>query len=258
VSVASYPSPSFTEGSRLAEQRLLRRYQDGDLRAREELASGFMPLARRLAGRYRHTGEAQEDLEQVAYLGLLKAIDRYDPALGPFVRYAVPNILGELKRHFRDKGWGLHVPRSLQERVLKVGEATEQLYARLGRSPAPADIAAHTGYTLEEVLEAMDAGSAYTPAALDAPYAGEDEGARTLGDTLGSEDSRYELVELSHAVVPALRALPEREREILRLRFMEDLTQAEVAQRLGISQMHVSRLLRRSLDRLGEAAQAGD
>ena len=256
MTVARLPTRPLSEGSPLIEQRLIRRYRDGDLRAREELARGFMPLAKRLAGRYRNTGESQEDLEQVAYLGLLKAIDRYDPDLGPFVRYAVPNVLGELKRHFRDKGWGLRVPRSLQERVLKVGEATEQLYGRLGRSPAPSDIAAHTGYSLEEVLEAMDAGSAYTPAALDAPYAGEEDGARTLGDTLGSEDSRFELVELAQAVSPALHALPQREREILRLRFVEDLTQAEVASRMGISQMHVSRLLRRSLDRLGEAAHA--
>ena len=258
MSVAADPGPRFREASPQAEQRLLLRYRDGDLRAREELARVFMPLACRLARRYRHTGEAQEDLEQVAYLGLLKAIDRYDPARGPFARYAVPNILGELKRHFRDKGWGVHVPRSLQERVLKVGEATEQLYGRLGRSPSPADLARYTGFTMEEVLEALDAGSAYTPAALDAPYAGDEDGARTLGDSLGSEDARYELVELGHSVAPAFRALPEREREILRLRFMEDLTQAEVAQRMGISQMHVSRLLRQSLDRLGEAAHAGD
>lgn len=236
----------------------MRRYQNGDLRAREDMARGFMPLACRLAGRYGRHGEAQEDLEQVAYLGLLKAIDRYDPAIGSFARYAVPSILGELKRHFRDKGWALHVPRSLQERVLKVGEATERLYGQLGRSPTPWDIAAHTGCTLEEVLEALDAGSAYTPATLDAPHRGEDDSARTLGDTLGSVDARFELVELGNTVAPAYRALPEREREILRLRFAEDLTQSEVAERLGISQMHVSRLLRRSLDRLGEAARAGD
>ncbi len=260
MSVASQPSPPPPPlgDSAHAERRLVRRYRDGDLRAREELAHHHMPLARRLAGRYRNTGEAQEDLEQVAYLGLLKAIDRYDPAVGPFVRYAVPNVMGELKRHFRDKGWGLRVPRSLQERVLKVGEATEELYGTLGRSPAPSDLAKHTGFTMEEVLEALDAGSAYTPAALDAPYAGEEDGARTLGDSLGAEDSGYELVVLGHTVAPAYRALPDREREILRLRFMEDLTQSEVAARMSISQMHVSRLLRRSLDRLREEALAGD
>ena len=154
--------------------------------------------------------------EQVAYLGLLKAIDRYDAGRGPFVRYAVPNIMGELKRHFRDKGWGLHVPRSVQERVLVVNRATDTLSGKLGRSPSPRDLAEHTGLTLEEVLEALDAASAYTPAALDAPQPGGDgEGERTLGDTLGGEDAHYELVELGEAIAPAFQALPEREQVIL-------------------------------------------
>jgi RNA polymerase sigma-B factor len=218
----------------------------------------YMPLARRLAGRYRRTGEPMDDLEQVAYLGLIKAIDRFDPELGSFTRYAVPNIMGELKRHFRDKGWGLHVPRSVQERVMKVNAAMEVLSGRLGRSPSPKDLAAHTGLTLEEVLEALDAASAYSPTTLDAPHAGgEGEGERTLGDTLGAEDSGYELVELGQAVGPAFRALPEREQAILKLRFIDDLTQSEIAERVGVSQMHVSRLLRRSLDKLGDAASEG-
>ena len=238
------------------EQVLLQRYADGDLSAREELIEEFMPLARRLAGRYRHTGESRDDLDQVAYVGLLKAIDRYDPGLGPFVRYAVPNVLGELKRHFRDKGWTLRVSRSLQERSLKVGETIDLLSGQLGRSPSPRDVAEHTGLSLEEVLEAMDASSAYAPITLDAPNPGDPEAGRTLGDTLGSEDGRFELVELGEAIAPTLRALPDREREILRLRFVEDLTQSEIADRMGVSQMHVSRLLRRSLDRLGTAAMA--
>ncbi len=236
------------------EQRLLRRYRDGDLAARDELVHRFMPLAKRLAGRYRHTGEPQDDLEQVAYVGLIKAIDRYDSELGPFVRYAVPNVLGELKRHFRDKGWGIHVPRSLQERFLKINDAVDALSGRLGRSPSPRDIAAHTGMTLEEVLEALEASSAYTPVALDAPHPGDPDGDRTLGENLGTEDDRYELVELGNTVAPAVRALPERELAILRMRFIEDLTQSEIAERVGVSQMHVSRLLRRSLDRLSAAA----
>ena len=233
------------------EQRLLLAYASGDLRAREELVRAYMPLAKRLAGRYRHTGESQDDLEQVAYLGLIKSIDRYDPDLGPFTRYAVPNILGELKRHFRDKGWGIRVPRALQERVLKINEAVEVLSGRLGRSPSPRDVAEHTGMSLEEVLEGFDAASAYSPTALDAPYSGDPDGARTLADTLGGEDDGYERVELTEAIAPSFRALPEREQEILRLRFVEDLTQSEIAARIGVSQMHVSRLLRRSLDRLG-------
>jgi RNA polymerase sigma-B factor len=222
--------------------------------AREELVRMFMPLAQRLAARYRHTGESQEDLEQVAYLGLIKAIDRYDADLGPFVRYAVPNVLGELKRHFRDKGWAMHVPRSLQERFLQINRGIDELSAKLGRSPTPSDIAAHTGCSLEEVLEALDAAGAYTPAALDAPHPGDPDGERTLGDSLGSDDRRYELVELGQALAPAFRALPPREQTILKLRFIDDLTQSEIADRVGVSQMHVSRLLRRSLERLNTAA----
>jgi len=238
-----------------AEDRLLRRYRDGDLAARDELVKLLQPLARRLASRYRHTTESQEDLEQVAYVGLIKAIDRFDPDLGPFVRYAVPTILGELKRHFRDRGWGVHVSRSLQERFLKVGDAVDELTGKLGRSPTPRDIASATGFTLEEVLEALDASSAYAPAALDAPRGGEEDEGGTLSDTLGGIDRRFELVELGASLEPALRALPERERAILHMRFAEDLTQSEIAKRIGISQMHVSRLLRRSIERLSAAAR---
>jgi RNA polymerase sigma-B factor len=236
------------------EARLLRAYANGDLRARDEIIQRFMPLARRLAGRYRHTGESQDDLEQVAYFGLIKAVDRYDPDLGPFVRYAVPNILGELKRHFRDKSWTLHVTRSVQERVLKINEATEVLSGRLGRSPSASDLAKHLEISVEEVSEAIDSASAYSPMALDAPQAGGDDGVRVLGDTIGAEDEHYELVELGEAVGPAFRALPAREQEIVQLRFLEDLTQSEIASRIGVSQMHVSRLLRRALDTLAGAA----
>ena len=248
-------SPELTPSG--SEEELLRRYAAGDVSAREELARRYMPLARRLAGRYRHTGEGQDDLEQVAYLGLLKAIDRYDVGRGPFVRYAVPNIMGELKRHFRDKGWGLHVPRSVQERVLVVNRASETLSGKLGRSPSPRDLAEQTGLDLEQVLEALDAASAYTPAALDAPQPGaEGEGERTLGDTLGGTDAHYELVELGEAIAPAFQALPEREQVILKLRFIDDLTQSEIAEKIGVSQMHVSRLLRRSLNQLSDASGA--
>ena len=252
------PSPEQTP-SPASEEVLLRRYAEGDVTAREELARRHMPLARRLAGRYRHTGEAQDDLEQVAYLGLLKAIDRYDSGRGPFVRYAVPNIMGELKRHFRDKGWGLHVPRSVQERVLVVNRSSDTLSGKLGRSPTPRDLAEHSGLSMEEVLEALDAASAYSPAALDAPQpGGEGEGERTLGDTLGGDDAHYEMVELGEAIAPAFQALPEREQVILKLRFIDDLTQSEIAERIGVSQMHVSRLLRRSLNELNDASKTED
>ena len=236
------------------ERTLQLRCKDGDEAAKEELVERFMPLAKRLASRYRAGAETQEDLQQVAYLGLLKALDRYDPEAGPFMRFAVPTILGELKRHFRQTRWSVHVPRSLQERVLDVSGAIETLSGTLGRSPTPADIAELTGYDLEEVLEAMDATTANNPVALDAPYGGEDGSEVTLAETVGESDDGYELVELGQAVAPAVRALPPRERCILHLRFVEDLTQVEIAERIGISQMHVSRLLRRALDSLQEAA----
>ena len=242
--------------TRLAsEQELLDRYVRGDLRAREELVNRFLPLATRLAGRYRQTAEAQDDLDQVASLGLLKAIDRYDPALGPFVRFAVPTIMGELKRHFRDKGWGMRVPRALQESFLQVNEAVAELSGRLGRSPTPRDIATHTGLSVERVLEAIEASRAYSPAALDAPHPGDEDGSRTLGDSLGGDDPGYESVDLGQALAPAFRALPPREQRILKLRFIDDLTQSEIAAQVGVSQMHVSRLLTRSLERLNAAAE---
>lgn len=216
----------------------------------EDLVRSLLPLAKRLAARYRHAGESQEDLEQVACLGLVKAVDRYDPSEGPLVRYAVPTILGELRRHFRDKGWGVHVPRSVQENLLTVNTATERLATTLGRTPRPRDIAKATGMSIEDVIEALDAGASYTPAALDAPQRGDDPDARSLGDALGSNDPNFELVELGQSIGPAFRQLPARERAILQLRFFDDLTQAEIADRIGISQMHVSRLLRRALDTL--------
>jgi RNA polymerase sigma-B factor len=236
-----------------SERELFRRVAEGDAAARDELVERHLGLAHRLAARYRNSGEPLDDLRQVATVGLINSVDRYDPEAGPFVRYAVPNILGELKRHFRDKSWGVHVPRSLQERSLKVGNAVETLASRLGRSPSPRDVAQATGFTLEEVLEAMDVSSAYTPGTLDAPLPGDGDGRRTMVDTLGDEDDHYELVELRQSVAPAFRDLPEREQAILKLRFVDDLTQAEIAARVGVSQMHVSRLLRRSLHELGEA-----
>ncbi len=218
-----------------------------------ELVESLLPLARRLAARYRHAGESREDLEQVAYLGLVKAVDRYDPDAGPLVRYAVPTILGELRRHFRDQGWGVHVPRSVQEHLQTVNRCTERLTARLGRTPTAREIADAARLTVEEVSEALDAGASYTPAALDAPRRGGEPDARSLGDALGESDRNYELVELGESLGPAFRDLPRREQAIVRLRFFEDLTQAEIAERIGISQMHVSRLLRRALEKLHDA-----
>ncbi|MGH2715256.1 MAG: SigB/SigF/SigG family RNA polymerase sigma factor [Thermoleophilaceae bacterium] len=226
--------------------------------AREELTLRFMPLARQLAARYRHAGESLEDLVQVACLGLLKAIDRYDPGRGEgFARYAVPTMLGELKRHFRDKGWSVHMPRATQELVLKVTDALGSLPARLGRSPRPRDVAEAVGAPVEDVLEAMEAATAYEAASLDAPRPGTADGdGWTYGDSLAEEDPGYELVELGETLRGTLAALPDRERLILRLRFERDMTQAEIAERIGVSQMHVSRLLRRSLERLSAVGAA--
>jgi len=220
---------------------------------REEMITDLLPLARRLASRYRHSGESQEDLEQVAYLGLVKAVDRYEPDRGPLVRYAVPTILGELRRHFRDKGWGTHVPRSVQENLLDVTAATDKLLTQVGRTPTAQEIAVATGIATEDVIYALDAARSYTPAALDAPVASDDSESRPFGETLGTTDEHFELVELGEAIGPAFRVLPERERTIIQLRFFEDLTQSEIAERVGISQMHVSRLLRRALDSLHNA-----
>ena len=252
--------PESLEERRAEDERLLVRYhRDGDVAAREELVVRFVPLARQLASRYRHAGEPLDDLVQVACLGLLKAIDRFEPDRGhAFTKYAVPTMLGELKRHFRDKGWSVHVPRATQELVLKVSEALGVLPAKLGRSPRPRDIAEAIGEPVEDVLEAMEAATAYEATSLDQPRPGADadDDGWSWGDSVATEEHGYELVEISETLRGTLEALPPRERLILDLRFGCDLTQAEIADRVGVSQMHVSRLLRRSLDRLAAAGSA--
>jgi RNA polymerase sigma-B factor len=243
---------------RETERQLLVRYHhDGDLAAREELAERFLPLARDLALRYTYTDEPFDDLLQVASLGLIKAIDRFEPGRGTkFTSYAAPTILGELKRHFRDKGWALHVPRDLQERTLAVNRETEALSKQLGRSPKVREVAAAVGCSVEEVLEAQEAAASYEAASLDAPATREDGEAASLVDLMGDEDTSYELVESRDAIASTWRALPDVERQVLELRFMHDLTQREIGERIGYSQMHVSRLLRRALNRLETAAAA--
>jgi RNA polymerase sigma-B factor len=244
--------------ARETERQLLIRYhRDGDLVAREQLAESFLPLARDLALRYTYTDEPFDDLLQVASLGLIKAIDRFEPGRGTkFTSYAAPTILGELKRHFRDKGWALHVPRDLQERTLAVSRATETLSKQLGRSPKVHEVAAEVGCSSEQVLEAQEAAASYEAASLDAPTSRDDDEAASLVDLMGDEDSSYDLVESRDAIASTWRALPEVERQVLELRFMHDLTQREIGERIGYSQMHVSRLLRRALDRLETAAAA--
>jgi RNA polymerase sigma-B factor len=241
-------------GERLADERVLldRYHQTRDQAVREELVERFLPLARSLANRYAGGPEPTEDLHQVASLGLVKAIEGFDPTLGyTFASYAAPTILGELKRHFRDRGRQVHLPRGLQERIAEIDRAVDTLPTKLGRAPSAADVAAHTGLNLEEVLEAMEAASARRPYSLDASV-GPDEDAAVLAETIGDEDPAYLTVEYGEAIARTLELLPERERTILNLRFVEDLTQSEIADRVGISQMHVSRLLRRALDAVRE------
>jgi RNA polymerase sigma-B factor len=244
--------------ARETERQLLVRYHhEGDIAAREELVERFLPLARDLALRYTYTDEPFDDLLQVASLGLIKAIDRFEPGRGTkFTSYAAPTILGELKRHFRDKGWALHVPRDLQERTLAVSRETEVLSKTLGRSPKVREVAAALGCSIEEVLEAQEAAASYEAASLDAPTSRDDEEAAPLVDMLGGEDSAYDLVESRDAIASTWKALPDVERQVLELRFMHDLTQREIGERIGYSQMHVSRLLRRALNRLETAAAA--
>jgi RNA polymerase sigma-B factor len=242
--------------SQAIERELAARYyQHGDIAAREELAERLLPLARDLALRYAYTDEPLDDLVQVACLGLLKAIDRFEPGRGNrLTSYAVPTILGELKRHFRDRGWALHMPRALQERALRAGGANEKLTARLGRRPKPRELADELGCSVEDVLEAFEAASTYDTASLDAPFAGEPGEPAALGEVLGSDDGAYSLVETREVVSATWRDLPELEREVVRLRFVHDLTQREIGHRVGVSQMHVSRLLRRALTRLQSSA----
>ena len=244
--------------ARAPEQALLVRYhRAGDLAAREELVERCLPFARDLARRYSYTDESFDDLVQVASVGLIKAIDRFDPDRGAkFTSFAAPTILGELKRHFRDKGWALHVPRALQERTLAVTRETEALSKSLGRSPKVREVANSLGCSLEAVLEAQEASASYEAASLDAPTSREDDEAASLIDMLGDEDSAYELVESRDAIASTWKALPDVERKVLELRFMHDLNQREIGDQIGYSQMHVSRLLRRALRRLETAATA--
>ena len=238
------------------EQQLFRRYQhNGDLHARRELTERYLPLARSLARRYERRGESLDDLLQVASLGLVKAIDRFDPERGlSFSSYAVPTMLGELRRYFRDTGWALHVPRDMQERVLKVNAAVERLSGELGRSPSPQQLADELNLPVEEVLEAIEANTAYETSSLETPLRAGDEQSHTVAETIGETDERFQLIEDCASIGPALKALPERDRLILHLRFVEDLTQTEIAQRIGVSQMHVSRLIRRALEQVRSVA----
>jgi len=242
----------------LEDRRLLVRYHEsGDVGAREELVKRFLPLARQLARRYQRTNEPLDDLMQVASVGLVKAVDRFDPERGTaFSTFAVPTILGELKRYFRDAGWAAHVPRGMQERAMRLEQAVEAVNRRVGRSPSTKELAAELGQTEEEVLETLEAQSAYDAVSLEQQRSDDSQGGDTYADTLATDEDSYELVEYQATIAPALKALSPRDRMILHLRFSQDMTQSEIATRIGVSQMHVSRLIRQALARLREVAKA--
>jgi len=216
---------------------------------RDRAIEAWLPLARHLAHRYSGRGEPTDDLVQTATIGLIKAVDKFDPERGvDFAGYAIPTIIGEIKRHFRDRTWSVRVPRRLQELRLAITEANSTLTHTLGRSPTVADVATHLGVTEEEVLEGLEGARAYNAASLSAPMAA--DGSTELGDTLGGVDHEFELAETRVALGPALARLDEREQKIVTLRFYGNLPQSQIAEQVGISQMHVSRLLTRALTKL--------
>jgi RNA polymerase sigma-B factor len=235
---------------------LIERYHaTGDRRLRDGAVEQYMPLARRLASRYHRGREPLDDLMQVAYLGLVKAVDRFDPSVGTrFSSFAIPTISGELRRHFRDTSWTLHVPRGVQEAALDVSRATGELSHRLGRAPTVGELSQQTGLSTEAVHEALHARSMQELTSLDQPRAGGRAGETTVADLIGRDDDRIDLVDHRVTVAPLIRALPHREREILFLRFARDMTQTEIAERVGCSQMQVSRLLRRAIGRLSQVS----
>jgi RNA polymerase sigma-B factor len=232
-------------------------HKEGDEAARERALVELMPLVRALATRYAGRGEPFEDLVQVGSIGLIKAVDRFDVDRGvDFTSYAVPTIVGEIRRHFRDKAWAMHVPRRLKELSLRLSRVLDQLTTELGRSPTIAELAAAAGVEEEEAIDALDSMNAYSTRSLHAPF--EEGSDDSLAEKLGQEELGYGEVEDGTLVAAGLDALDERERRIVQLRFFEEMTQSQIASEIGISQMHVSRLLRRALatmrGRIEEAA----
>jgi RNA polymerase sigma-B factor len=243
-----------------ADRRLMKGLRDGSgLHGRDAIIEHFMPLARSCAMRYRRQDEPFDDLEQVAFMGLVKAVDRYDPDQGvAFSSYAVPTIMGELKRHFRDRTWAVRPPRDLQEQWLRVERAVRELVAHDGRQPTVEEIAKHLGTDDESVLEALDVRNGLSASSLDAPRIAGDSESETFGDALGADDGAFRLAEARATLSSLMGVLPERDRLILRLRFEQDLTQEEIGAMVGLSQMQISRVLRSSLDRLRALAQHGE
>jgi len=227
-------------------------------RVRDELVEMHLPLVEYLARRFRNRGEPLDDLIQVATIGLIKSVDRFDLERGvEFSTYATPTIVGEIKRHFRDKGWAIRVPRRLQELKLSLANATSELSQKNGRAPTVAELATQLGISEEEVLEGLESANAYSAVSLDAPDTGDDD-SPAVADSLGTTDDSLEGVEYRESLKPLLEKLPPREKKILLLRFFGNMTQSQIAAELGISQMHVSRLLARTLAQLREGLLAED
>lgn len=219
--------------------------------ARDDLIALHLPLVEHCARRFRNRGEPFEDLVQVGTIGLIKSVDRFDTDRGvEFSTYATPTIIGEIKRYFRDKGWAIRVPRRLQELRLQIGATTAELTQTLGRSPTPRELAHEIGCSVEEVVEGIESGNAYSTLSLDATDDSGDEGGASLLEMLGLDDDGLEQIEIRESIKPLIEALPSRERRILLLRFFRNRTQAEIAAEIGVSQMHVSRLLSRTLHQL--------
>jgi RNA polymerase sigma-B factor len=237
---------------------MLRRYaRTRDPRLREQLVHRYLPLARYAASQYRRGSEPFDDLLQVASVGLLKAIDRYDPVRGAaFSSYALPTMSGELRRHFRDRRWAVRPPRDLQEQAIAVEKAADGLERELGRSPTVDELAERVGLDVEDVLEAREALTARMSTSLSTPVRGSDDDELDLGSRLGAEDGGFAAAENRATLIELSRVLTAREREIVRLRFEEDLTQAEIGKIVGLSQMHVSRVLRAAVEKLRAAARA--
>ena len=248
-------APSITNTAHATDTAALfvRWQRERDRRARDELIERFLPLAHRLARRYASVGEPYEDLVQIASLGLVKAVERFDPDRGyAFTTFAVPTILGELKRYFRDSSWALHVDRGAKDRARQISDAQRELLARSGHVPTVSELAQYLERSEEEVLDGIQTAAAYEAVSLDAPAQPGSDGPASRLESIGGLDTRLELVDEVTTLFAAARHLPRRERQVLYLRFGEDLPQTEIARRIGVSQMHVSRLLRSSLARLRE------
>ena len=231
--------------------------QRGREAAREELVHLHLPLVEHCARRFRNRGEPFEDLVQVGTIGLLKSVDRFDLERGvEFSTYATPTIIGEIKRYFRDKGWAIRVPRRLQELRMQIGAASAELTQSLGRSPTPRELAENLGCTVEEIVEGIESSNAYATLSLDASDNGEDGAAATMLDAIGVDDANLEHVEIRESLKPLLDQLEPREKKILLLRFFKNMTQSQIAEEIGVSQMHVSRLLTRTLAQLRTSLEA--